>query len=459
MRERILATIEKYELISPKDKIIVAVSGGADSVFLLYILKKLAKEYSLTLHIVHLNHGLRKKADKEADFVRKMAKEYNIPVTIKKTDIKNYAKKHKLSLEEAGRESRYAFLAEVAQKTDSTKIATGHTLTDEVETLFMRLARGTGRKGLTLIPPKRENIIRPLIEIEHNEIVKFLDKEKIKYETDYSNYNCDYTRNYVRHNVIPVINEFSPGFGKKIMQLREVMETEERVLDLLTSKEISKIKCKKSNNTKGETLLNLKGFTLLETAMKRRVIRKLVEKLSGKNISFEETENIIDYITKGKTGSILKSHINIIRGSRTVEFWKAKNLCIKGTIQKPDKIKLPVPGEVKVGDFRIRAKVNKRKPVRFDDKNKAYFDFNKLVFPLFIRTKLIGDVFCGQDYKKSIKRIFIDDKIPFEDRMHIPLLTDNKGILWIIGKRRAHRALVNTATKKILEIEAEKNNN
>lgn len=448
-----MTTIKRYNLIAPENKIVVAVSGGADSVFLLWALKELRNKYSLSLHIAHLNHGIRSEAGKEAEFVRSIGKEYGIPVTVGKRDVKAYAKRNKLSLEEAGREARYSFLEEVANKIGATKIATGHTLTDEVETLFMRLARGTGRKGLSLIPPMRGKIIRPLIEIEHSEIEKFLRQKKIRYETDFSNYNCDYTRNYVRHKVIPVINEFSPSFGKKIMQLREVMEKEEEVMDEMAEATLKKMETR-GKKQEARMKLDLKKFTSLGMAIKRRVVRYLLERLGNKNISFEETENIIDYITRGKVGSVLKSHnIRIIRGSKIVEF-----VCEHKIVPNKEKALkiLPIPGEVKMGKFKICTRIKKQKPLRFDDKNKVYFDFDRVYPPLFVRARERGDIFYGQKYKKSIKRIFIDDKIPIEDRIEIPLLTDDEGILWIVGRRRAHRALVEAWTKRILEVEAKK---
>ncbi|MFA5032900.1 MAG: tRNA lysidine(34) synthetase TilS [bacterium] len=467
MRERIISTIEKYGLIRHGDKVLIAVSGGADSVFLLWTLKNLQKKYSLDLHIAHLNHGLRKKADKETEFVKSLARNYKIPITTGKIDIKAYAKKNKLTLEEAGREARYAFLKKVVSKIGATKIATGHTMTDEVETFFMRLTRGTGRKGLSLIPPIRDNIIRPLIEIEHGEIISFLKKEEIKYETDYSNYNCKYTRNFVRHNIV---KHLSPTFGKKIIQFREIMEREEKVLEKLTEESLDKMVIKKNGTMLHGIKLNLTAFLNEDVAIKRRIIRKLTEKLSSTVPNFEETENIISYITKAKPGNVFISHdIQITKSCASINFVNKKTSLhlmesvSGGARSNLSEMILPIPGEIKVGKYKICTKMKehnshnaksggKCKQLTFDDKHKVYFDFDKLNLPLFIRAREAGDKFLGAGYSKSLKKVFIDDRIPAEERMEIPLLIDKLGILWIIGKRRAYRAFIENNTRKILEV-------
>ncbi|MDD2889072.1 MAG: tRNA lysidine(34) synthetase TilS [bacterium] len=476
MQGKIILTIEKYGLISPGDKVLVAVSGGADSVFLLWALKNLQKKYSLTLHIAHLNHGLRKKADREMEFVKSIARNYKIPITTGKIDIKAYARENKLTLEEAGREARYAFLNKIVSKIGATKIATGHTMTDEVETFFMRLARGTGRKGLSLIPPIRGNIIRPLIEIEHSDITRFLKNEKIKYETDYSNYNCKYTRNFVRHKIV---KQLSSSFGKKIIQFREIMEQEEKLLEKLTEKSLNKLLIEKNNNDgmfQG-IKLNLTAFLNEDVAIKRRVIRKLVEKLSSVIPNFEETENIIRYIAKAKPGNVFVSHnLQVTKSFSSMNFVNEKTSLHTirpvsgGAVDKLSEpltalrqVILPIPGEIKVGKYKICTKMKKYnfhgaksgrncKTLTFDDKHKEYFDFDKLNLPLCIRAKKIGDKFLGAGYSKSLKKVFIDDRIPAEKRMEIPLLIDKLGILWIIGGRRAYRALIEDNTKKILEV-------
>ncbi|MDD5530522.1 MAG: tRNA lysidine(34) synthetase TilS [bacterium] len=459
-----ISTIEKYGLINHGDKVLIAVSGGADSVFLLWALKNLQKKYSLDLHIAHLNHGLRKKADRETEFVKSLARNYKIPITTGKIDIKAYARKNKLTLEEAGREARYAFLDKIVSKIGATKIATGHTMTDEVETFFMRLARGTGRKGLSLIPPIRDNIIRPIIEIEHSEIISFLKKEKIKYETDYSNYNCKYTRNFVRHKIV---KQLAPSFGKKIMQLREIMEQEEKLLEELTEKSLNKLVIEKNDTMS----LNLTAFLNEDMAIQRRIIRKLAEQLNSVVPNFEETENIINYIAKAKSGNVFTSHsLQITKSYTSINFVNKKAFPYLQRAEAPinelSEMILPIPGEIKVGKYKICTKVKKhtlpsnylvkdgksQASLIFDDRHKEYFDFDKLNLPLFIRAKKTGDKFLGAGYSKSLKKVFIDDRIPAEERMEIPLLIDKLGILWIVGKRRAYRAFIENNTRKILEV-------
>ncbi len=485
MVKQVLQTIEKYKLLEPKDKVLVAVSGGPDSVCLLWILNEIKKTYfgqgqALSLRVAHLNHCLREEADEEAKFVKKMASKLGIPCTIGKRDVLKYIRlrrTHKLSLEEGAREVRYAFLEEVSNKFGMNKIATGHTLNDEVETLILRIARGTGLKGLSLIPPKSGKIIRPLIEVEKNEILKFLKTKKIPYKVDKSNYDLTYPRNFVRHKIIPLLTELAPDFSKKVMRLREISENDESLLELITQETLKKIIDVHSENrsaTDREFILDLKEFLKCKLPMRRRILRKIVENLTRKSLSFEQTEKILDYINNSSLGSIFS--LPAARGEprlrREVKIEKSYNELIvtridtKKNTEEHGEIKFPVPGEIKVNGIKIKSKINpahnlcagQKSKINYQQSpaNRVYFDFSKLKLPLFVRSRKEGDKFYGHGYTKKLKDVFIDDKIPLRERLRIPLLVDRKGILWIIGKRRTGRALVKEDTNQILEVWTER---
>ena len=446
MIKKVLHTVEKYGLVERGDKIVIALSGGADSVFLLYALDRIKRAYSLKLYIAHLNHQLRKKADEDAEFVQEMAKEYAIQCFIGKKDVKKHAKERKLSLEEGAREVRYNFLEEVANKVGANKIAMGHTITDEAETLIFRLMRGTGLKGLTLIPPKRDKIIRPLIEIEHNEILDFLKNKNIAYRQDYSNYKTKHTRNFIRYKIMPQINKQVSDFGEKSMRLRNIIEAEEKFLEKTTNEKFEKL-CKVTDK---KITLDLNGFSKEDLAIQRRIIRKIQDSFGSprpsprsgnyKGISFEETENILK--------SILNSH------GATISFELSP--CVrelnKDRINKP--VNFPVPGKFRVGKIKLHSEICNRVHLNTATKDKVYFDFDKLAFPLFIRNRKNGDVFSGDGYNKKLKELFIDDKVQKEARDTLPLLLDQSGILWVIKHRRSAKALVDKQTRKILKIEA-----
>ena len=213
--------IKNRNLISENDKILIAFSGGPDSMFLYYILKTLQKEYNLKISLIYINHNLRDDVDNDIKIITKFAKENGVKLYIKNIDVKKYAKENKKSIELAARELRYEMINKTLMEIEYNKIATGHNLDDNVETLVFRLIRGTSIKGLKGIPIKRGNIIRPILHFEKTEIIKFLDEKKVEYVIDYTNFENDYTRNYIRNEIFPMFFNVNSNFKLKINELIE----------------------------------------------------------------------------------------------------------------------------------------------------------------------------------------------------------------------------------------------
>ena len=213
--------IKNRNLISENDKILIAFSGGPDSMFLYYILKTLQKEYNLKISLIYINHNLRDDVDNDIKIVTNFAKENGVKLYVKKINVKKYAKDNKKSIELAARELRYEMINKTLMEIGYNKIATGHNLDDNVETLVFRLIRGTSIKGLKGIPIKRGNIIRPILHFEKTEIIKFLDEKKVKYVIDYTNFENDYTRNYIRNEIFPMFFNVNSNFKLKINELIE----------------------------------------------------------------------------------------------------------------------------------------------------------------------------------------------------------------------------------------------
>ncbi|MDI6839274.1 MAG: tRNA lysidine(34) synthetase TilS [bacterium] len=460
MINQVLQTIKKYKLLAPYDRVLIAVSGGPDSMCLLWVLKDIKDIYSLELSIAHLNHCLRKEAAQEATFVKRIAQKIGIPCYIEERDVRHYAKAYKLSLEEMARYVRYAFLEEVALKSGMNKIAVGHTANDEIETLILRIVKGTGLKGLSLIPPKRGKIIRPLIETDRSDVLRFLDSQKIPYQVDKSNYDISYPRNFVRHKIIPLLSEFASDLSKKVIRLRDILEADEELLERIAKEKLQAITLE---SKKMGRVLDLVKFSTTELPIKRRILREVIEELSPIHKgppSFEQIENTLNYIDKGNSMSsfnlrgvkIEKSYGKLLITRMDAD---AKSLPIKSehSIKETEFL---VPGEIEINGLKIKSRIcTMRKKFNFDNPNKVYFDLANLKLPLFIRGRKNGDIFYGLNYAKKLKDVFIDDKIPREDRSRIPLLLDREGILWIIGKRRTRRALIGEHTTQVLEVWAE----
>ena len=431
MVEKVIRTIEKYKLLENKDKVLVAVSGGPDSMFLLWVLKAIKTQYKLELRVAHLNHQIRESAGEEASFVSEQAEKFGSPCSIEERDARGCASANKLSLEEAARELRYDFLERTARKFGMNKIATGHTLSDEVETFILRVARGTGGRGLLLIHPKREinsqqstvngqqstyKVIRPLIELRREEIIQFLNANGIAYKVDESNYDIRYPRNFVRHRIVPVLLELSPHFPEQVIKLREILENEEDVLNTLVQDKLKKISLDKNVrglesivggqiDNKKEILLDLKGFLETPVALKRRILREIYTRFpipdsrTPNYPSFEEVENTIRYIENNKGGKKFDfGEIKISKSCNKIKFTNHQSLITNHQLP----IELPIPGEIKWDGIKIKSRVTsyRSQAKGFDDTRKAFFDFDEISPPLWIRERKDGDTI-----KLKVKKI------------------------------------------------------
>ncbi|HHX71057.1 MAG TPA: tRNA lysidine(34) synthetase TilS, partial [Gallicola sp.] len=285
--------IEKKNLISFGDKIIVGFSGGPDSVFLLYLLNSIRDKYNLELVAVHINHLIRENdAGKDEEFSREFANRLNIKFVSYKKDVVSFAKEKGLSVEDAGRRIRYNIFNREAKKLGTnTKIAVGHHKDDLVETIFLNFLRGSGSNGLVGIEEKNENIIRPILSIEKSEILNFLKANSVPYVEDYTNLENDYRRNKIRNELIPYIKEnFNPNIINTLTNMSNIIKSEQEFIEEYTD---SLNIIKKVNNN---FYLNIEKLKKQSKAIQRNLVIKSYERLNGnrKDLSFENIEDILD---------------------------------------------------------------------------------------------------------------------------------------------------------------------
>lgn len=286
MINAVLKTIQKYNLINPNDKIVLGVSGGPDSLFMLDILNKLKKELQIELVVAHINHKIRVEADEEEEFVKQFCKKIGIEFYYKRIEVEKYANNNKIGLEEAGRKVRYEFFEEVSNKTGANKIAVAHNKNDKVETMIMHILRGSGTSGLQGIQPQANKIIRPIIEIERKDIENYCEEQQLDPRIDKSNQDNTYTRNKIRNVVIPYINqEFNPNFIETMTRLSELITEENAFLNKLTETEYQKILIQKIDN---QIALDLKKFNELDNIIKKRIILYTVSNLRGGSQGIEK---------------------------------------------------------------------------------------------------------------------------------------------------------------------------
>ena len=301
MKDEILQTIKKYNLIKNGDSIVIGVSGGPDSICLLHVLNELKGELNFKIYVAHINHMIRKEADEETEYVKNFCKNLGVECFTKKIDVVKIAKKLKMGTEETGRKIRYDFFEEVLKSTNSNKIATAHNNNDKVETVIMNILRGSGISGLKGLDPIRENkFIKPLIETSREEIESYCKENKLDPRIDKSNNENIYTRNKVRNCVIPYIKEeFNPNILKTINRLSEVATEENEYLNKITVQAFNETNVEVAPNgdteKNKEIALDLKKFNKLELVIKRRLILYTINELLGTTEGIEKI-NIDDII-------------------------------------------------------------------------------------------------------------------------------------------------------------------
>ena len=286
MKNKVIETIKKYGLIQAKDKIVLGVSGGPDSITMLDILRQIQEEFDFEIVVAHINHMIRKEAIQDEEYVKKYCENNSIEFFVKRIDVMSVANNRKIGTEEAGRFVRYDFFDEVLKQTGSNKIAIAHNKNDKVETIIMHLLRGSGLSGLKGIEPIRENVIRPLIECERKEIEKYCDENRLEPRIDKTNFENDYTRNKIRNIVIPYIEkELNPNIIETIDRLSEVVKKEDRYLEKVALDVYDKILIKQEP---GQIMLELKGFNEQDEVIKSRIILYTVKKLFGSSQGIEK---------------------------------------------------------------------------------------------------------------------------------------------------------------------------
>jgi len=414
-------TVGRYRLLQKNDKVLIALSGGADSVVLLTLLLELKHTFGLSFHLAHLNHCLRgRESDEDAEWTEALAGRLAIPITIEKRNVLEWARREGYSLEEGARKVRYAFLSNAADKVNATKIATGHTLDDQAETVLLRLLRGTGLSGLAAIAPKRGRVIRPLIELTRQEIVGYLRAKGVEYRRDSSNLQLKYPRNRLRLELIPFLKkEFNAKITELLGRYGELAYVDNSYLETVARGAFSTVLILRNVSIKSKHILSS-----LELSTGKRL------ELPSGLILTRQYENLVISLTERKCEAF------------------SYGLCVPGTVV------LKETGMTLVAEFLDRDFLPKDSKSRSPEE--VYFDFDRIHLPLIVRNRRIGDRMhpLGMKGERKLKDILIDDKIPRNERERIPLLVDTEGLLWIIGNRRSERAKITDVTERIVRIRA-----
>jgi len=427
MVDMVLQTIKTHQMLQPSEKVLVALSGGADSVVLLYLLREITDD----ICAAHINHGLRATAINDEIFVKDLCAQLNIPLKIYKEDISAVAAQENISIEEAGRKIRYQRLQETAAYFNAQKIATGHHQNDNAETIILNLVRGTGLKGLCGIPYINGNIIRPLLDMPRKKIDEYISEHNLTYATDETNNTLEYTRNRIRHTVLPIIEEaINPNATKTIAGNAKILQDEEDFLTKVAQAQYEGCK-------EGVGSLNIKKLSALHPAITRRVIRLAINELGAlKDITAAHIEDIINLAQK-KSGKEI--HLPGIIVCKEYE-----NIVIK--LSGPKKA---------FGQYLLEL----NKPVYISELNQTItftnipilatknnehlctksFDYDTIAQSVCVRTRRPGDKLklstgSGKTFTKKLQDYFSDKKTPTSIRDYVPLVTSGANVLWVMDK-------------------------
>jgi len=447
-------TISKYRMIGRGDRVIVAVSGGVDSVCLLDVLHSLKEVLGIELVVAHFDHGLRPGEDaSETEFVKSFAAAFACDFITKRADPD--LQPETASLEERSREVRYRFLKEVKEQFSAQKIALGHNLNDQAETVLMRLLRGSGPSGLSGIPPVRDNhIIRPLIDVARSEIEYYLSNRGLSHITDSSNSETKYLRNEIRLNLLPQLEKCQPKIVEILSRTAGIMREESTWLEGKAARWLKKWAAKGAND---EIVLPLLRFKGLPEPLKNHVIRLALKRKGGslRRISLPNIDAIKQIVTgsKPQTEVTLPNMLAVKRMYDRLIFLKSKPETPKRfcyIIDKPGAFDLETLGCT----IQLEEVERKTLPELTTSTWTACLDADLVTYPLMLRNFRPGDRFVplGMTGHKKLKSFFIDMKIPSHVRARIPVLIQGSKPIWICGLRIDDRFKLTSRTQRILKI-------
>jgi tRNA(Ile)-lysidine synthase len=455
--DQVKATIERRHMLERGDTVVVAISGGADSMALLHLLDELREDLKLTLHAAHLNHGLRPDAEEDAEFVRAAARRLAIPVTIEAVDVRAIAAREKRSIEDAGRRARYEFLGQVARDAGARRIATAHTRDDQVETVLMRASGGGPWEMLAGIPPVRRldraEVVRPLRESTRQDILQYLVARDVVWREDPTNRDLRMVRNRMRHQVLPSLVRDVPGIVQAAWEMGETAREVDALLNRLAAAMYGHLPSREH----GAVRFAPDTFSAMPAALQRRLLRMAVAEVAGtaEAPSLVMVEEAVRVASTGRVGREAQAGGAVVRaGYGMIEVAPARP---QGAVEE---YQLGVPGEVRAEGFGLVFSADLLKGAQGQlgsGPQEAVFDAEDAGSPLLIRAWRRGDRFVpsGLAGKKKLQDFFVDAKVPRWERATVPLVADAQDrILWVVGYRVSETCRVTERTNTLLRVRA-----
>lgn len=443
MIDKIKSTINKYNMLCGASKVVAAVSGGSDSMALLFALKSIKDEYGFELCAAHVNHCIRgEDAERDEAFVRSKCNELGVEIYVKKADVIKMASEQGIGLEECGRNVRYDFFNSLG---DNVVIATAHNLSDRAETFLFNFARGSALRGLCSIPPVRDNIVRPLIECSKEEILDFCEKNNIEYVSDITNDDVKYSRNRIRHNVVSELCKINPSFEKCAGRCIDSVNEDEIFLSSLAEEAIKNASVKNGYDAA--------VISQLPIPIKKRAIVGIIEKSTKITVESKFINNICDMLISGGSMQI-NGGVTVRVRKGIVDFPLYNNETpVSQQLEKTNKF-----GDAVISSVRYENSETDNLQIVSEYGLEYYLDCDKICGKVIIRSRQDGDkiTLASRKCTKSLKKLFNELAVPPEKRSSVAVFADDSGVILVEGSGVDQRVAVGKNTRNVLKIRIER---
>lgn len=442
MIDKVRNTVKNYSMLKDGDKVAVGVSGGADSMSLLSILCRIKEEIPIDITAVHINHGIRgDEAERDENFVKDYCRKHNIKLVVYKKNIPAIAKETGESEEECGRRIRYECFSRVCP---DGLIATAHTLSDSIETMIFNMLRGCTVSGLCGIPEKRDNIIRPLIDCTRQEIELYCEENQISYVTDSTNLESDYSRNFIRNEIMPMFSRINPMYMTALARCQTSVKSDNSYIE-------SNVKKLYEELVGDKCTIETKALRQLDKTVKSRLIYKFIKDNTGISSENKHISLVLSLLEKEgavQLGSdcfveVRKGILSLPKSIHQSETWEQKaeigiNITPKGVIE----IREEKPDNINFNKNLVNSVLE------------CYIDYDKIVGDIVIRSRQEGDKITlpTRNITKSLKKLFSEMKIPVEERNKLPVIADSEKVLWVWGIGYNKQCKADQSTKRVLKI-------
>ncbi len=448
----VLATLARYRLIKESDRVLVGISGGPDSVALLHILHALRRKLRFSIGGLYINHRLRPRAaNKEARFCKDLCARLRIPYYYEEIEIERLAGEEKTGIEETARNHRYRTLEQLAAVNGYDKIAVGHHRDDRVETILFNLIRGSGRAGFAGMPVRRGKIIRPLFDLSREQIIDYLKRSELEYMIDRSNLSPQHTRNRIRLDVLPLIEQkISPRASENILRFSEILAEEEVYLNSQTERIYGKSVAKTAG---GKIKLDLDRFLQYGLWLRRRLVRRLLVEAGQVDIEFADIDRLSGLASApGNSRQSVGRELFAEKLGTSFYLYRTNGLIARREVDIPGKIQLDYPRYWVSFEYVDRPDV---KEVRRKGNAIAFVDFDKIEPPIYLSGLKRGGRFhpFGRPGTKKAGDFLTDIKYPRLLRDELPIVYDRRGIVWLAGVEIDDRVKIGKTTQKVVKLE------